>query len=53
MKESKSINDEYSQRFTAIFDHLSLLGKPYDHEYHLGFILGGLPEKYKIVADQI
>lgn len=53
MKESKSINDEYSQEFTAIFYHLSLPGKLYDHEDHIGFILGGLPEKYQIVADQI
>lgn len=51
-KGTKSI-DEYFQGFTTRFDHLALLGKPYDLEDQIEFILGGLPEEYKTVADQI
>ena len=51
-KGNKSI-DEYFQGLTTRFDHLALLGKPYDHEDQIEFILAGLPEEYKTVVDQI
>lgn len=35
------------------FDQLAILGEPIDHEDQLEFILEGLPEDYKTVADQI
>ncbi|XP_010430741.1 PREDICTED: uncharacterized protein LOC104714982 [Camelina sativa] len=45
--------DAYVQGFTTRFDQLALLGKPYEHEEQVDYILGGLPEDYKPVIDQI
>ncbi|XP_013624346.1 PREDICTED: uncharacterized protein LOC106330425 [Brassica oleracea var. oleracea] len=45
--------DEYLQGFTTRFDQLGLLGKPFDLEDQLEFIVEGLPDEYKQVADQI
>ena len=51
-KGSKSIN-EYFQGLTTRFDELALLGKALDHEDQIEFVLDGLPEEYKTIADQI
>lgn len=51
-KGSKTI-DEYVQGFITRFDQLALLGKPIDREDQLEFILGGLPEDYKSISDQL
>ena len=51
-KGSKPIN-EYFQGLTTRFDELALLGKALDHEDQIEFILDGLPEEYKTIADQI
>ena len=51
-KGTKSI-DEYLQGFTTRFDQLALLGKPFDLEDQIEFIVDGLPEEYKQVVDQI
>lgn len=51
-KGTKSIN-EYLQGLTTRFDELALLGKALDHEDQIKFILDGLPEEYKTMADQI
>lgn len=51
-KGSKSIN-EYFQGFTTRFDQLAILGKPLDHEDQIEKILGGLPEDYKTLVDQV
>lgn len=45
--------DEYVQGFITRFNQLTLLGKPIDHEDQIDFIIGGLPEEYKTLADQI
>lgn len=45
--------DEYVQGFTTRFDQLAILGKPVDHEDQIELILGGLPEEYKPIIDQI
>lgn len=45
--------DEYVQGFTTRSDRLALLGKPIEHEDQIDFIIGGLPEEYKHLADQI
>lgn len=51
-KGNKSI-DEYLQGAITKLDQLAILGKQYDHEYQVEVILGGLPEDYKTVVDQI
>ena len=51
-KEDKKI-DTYIQGLTTRFDQLALLGKPFDHEDQIDAILGGLPDEYKTVKDQI
>lgn len=51
-KGTKSI-DEYLQGFTTRFDQLALLGKAFDLEDQIEFIVEGLPEDYKQVIDQI
>lgn len=51
-KGTKTI-DEYFQGLTTKFDQLALLGTPLPHEDHLEHILGGLPEEYKNVVDQV
>ena len=51
-KGSMSIN-EYFQGLTTRFDELSLLGKALNHEDPIEYILDGLPEEYKTIADQI
>ena len=38
---------------TSRFDQLSLLGKPLNHEDKIEYIIDGLPEEYKSVAEQI
>lgn len=51
-KGTKSVN-EYFQGLTTKFDELALLGKSMDPEDQIEAILEGLPEDYKLVADQI
>ena len=51
-KGSKTV-DEYVQGFITRFDQLALLGKPIDREDQLEYILGGLPEDYKAISDQL
>lgn len=51
-KGDKSI-DEYMRGLTSRFDQLGLLGKPLDHEDKVEYIIDGLPEEYKAVAEQI
>ncbi|XP_010485017.1 PREDICTED: uncharacterized protein LOC104763328 [Camelina sativa] len=51
-KGTKSI-DEYFQGLTTRFDQLALLGKPLDHDDQIEHVLGGLPEEYKNVIDQV
>lgn len=38
---------------TSRFDQLSLLGKPLDHEDKLEYIIDGLPDEYKSIAEQM
>lgn len=45
--------DEYMKGLTSRFDQLGLLGKPLDHEDKIEYIINGLPEEYKSVAEQI
>lgn len=45
--------DDYFQGFKTWFDQVALLGKPYDIEDQIEFLLEGLPEDYKPVKDQI
>ncbi|XP_010474105.1 PREDICTED: uncharacterized protein LOC104753571 [Camelina sativa] len=35
------------------FDQLATLGKPYEHEEQIEYLLGGLPEDYMPIVDQI
>ena len=51
-KGDKSIS-EYVQGLTAIFDQLALLGKAEDLEDQIEAILGGLPDDYKTLVDQV
>ncbi|XP_010468797.1 PREDICTED: uncharacterized protein LOC104748916 [Camelina sativa] len=51
-KGSKPI-DEFIQGFTTRFDTLATLGKPVAHEEQVDYILEGLPDDYRPVADQI
>lgn len=51
-KGEKSVYD-YMQGPITRFDQLSLLGKPVEHEAQIKYILGGLPEEYKYVAEQV
>lgn len=51
-KGTKTI-DEYIQGFITIFDQLALLGKLIDHGDQIEYILSGLPDDYKAVADQL
>lgn len=51
-KGTKSIN-EYYQGLTTRFDQLALLGKPMDLEDQIERVLGGLPEEYKTLIDQV
>lgn len=45
--------DAYVQGFTTKFDQLALLGKPYELEDQIDYVLEGLPEEYKQIVDQI
>ncbi|KFK45117.1 hypothetical protein AALP_AA1G346500, partial [Arabis alpina] len=45
--------DEYLQSLTIRFDQLALLGRPIEHEDQIQKILGGLPEDYKSLVEQI
>lgn len=45
--------NEYFQGLTTRFDELALLGKTLDHEDQIEYILEGLLEEYKTIADQI
>lgn len=45
--------DAYVQGFTTRFDQLALLGKPFDIEDQIEFVLEGLPDDYKKILDQI
>lgn len=51
-KGNKTI-DDYMQGFITRFDQLAILGKAYDLEDQVEFIIDGLPEEYKNVVDQI
>ncbi|XP_010518597.1 PREDICTED: uncharacterized protein LOC104793871 [Camelina sativa] len=51
-KGAKSIED-YFNGFTTRFDQLALLASPIPHEDQIDYILGGLPDEYKQVTDQI
>lgn len=51
-KGTKTIN-EYFQGLTMRFDQLALLGKPMDHEDQIERVLGGLPDDYKTLVDQV
>lgn len=51
--KGNKIVDEYLQGVVTKLDQLAILGKPYDHEDQVEIILGGLPEEYKNVVDQI
>lgn len=51
-KRTKSI-DEYLKGAITKLGQLAILGKPYDHEDQVELLLGGLPEEYKTVVDQI
>lgn len=51
-KGDKNI-DDYMRGLTSRFDQLALLGKPLDHEDKVEYIIDGLPEDYKSVAEQI
>lgn len=51
-KGTKSI-DEFLQGFTTRFDQLALLGKAIDLEDQIEYILDGLSDEYKLVADHI
>lgn len=45
--------DASVQGFVTRFDQLSLLGKPFEIEDQLEYVLGGLPDEYKEVITQI
>ena len=45
--------DAYFQDFKTRFDQVALLGKPYDIEDQIEFLLEGLPEEYKPLKDQL
>lgn len=49
-KGSKTI-DEYMRGIRSKADQLALLGKPLDHEDLLDYILDGLGDEYKSIAD--
>ncbi|XP_010419019.1 PREDICTED: uncharacterized protein LOC104704669 [Camelina sativa] len=51
-KGARSI-DDYVQGLTTRFNQLALLGKPLEHEDQVDYLLGGLPEDFKPVIDQI
>ena len=51
-KGAKTV-DEYVQGCTTRFDRIALLGKPIEHEDQIDYIISGLPEEYKHLADQI
>lgn len=51
-KGTKTI-DEYIKEFITRFNQLALLGKSIDHEDQIDYILGGFPEDYKPIADQL
>lgn len=51
-KDTRTI-DEYVQGFINRFDQLALIGKIIDHEDQVDYILGGLPEDYKPIVDQM
>ncbi|XP_010478178.1 PREDICTED: uncharacterized protein LOC104757150 [Camelina sativa] len=51
-KGSRSV-DEYIQGLVARFDQLATLGKPYEHEEQIEYLLGGLSEDYKPLIEQI
>lgn len=45
--------DAYIQGFTTRFDQLAVLGKPFDLEDQIDYVLEGLPEDYKQIVDHI
>lgn len=45
--------DVYFQGFKTRFDQVAILGKPYDIEDQIEFILDGLPDEYKPLKDQL
>ena len=45
--------DAYFQGFKTRFDQVALLGKPYDIEDQIEFLLEGLPEEYKPLKDRL
>ncbi|XP_010456650.1 PREDICTED: uncharacterized protein LOC104738119 [Camelina sativa] len=51
-KGTRSI-DEYVQGLVSRFNQLATMGKPYEHEEQIEYLLGGLPENYKPIVDQI
>ena len=51
-KEEETI-DDYLLGLTTRFDQIALLGKPLDHGDQIEYVIEGLPEKYKVVIDQI
>lgn len=51
-KEGKTI-DVYLQGITTRLVQLAILGKVIEHEDQIDLILGGLPEDYKTVIDQV
>ncbi|XP_019084351.1 PREDICTED: uncharacterized protein LOC104709770 [Camelina sativa] len=51
-KGSRTV-DEYVQGLVVRFDQLATLGKPYEHEEQIEYLLGGLPEYYKPLVEQI
>ncbi|XP_006405493.2 transcription factor MYB115 [Eutrema salsugineum] len=51
-KGTKTI-DEYVQGLTTRFDQLAILEKPIDAEDQLEYILAGLLNDYKVIADQL
>ena len=45
--------DAYIQGYTTRFDQLALLGKPYELEDQIKYILEGFQEEYKQLVDQV
>ncbi|XP_019099659.1 PREDICTED: uncharacterized protein LOC109132488 [Camelina sativa] len=52
-RKGSPIVEEYVQGLVVRFDQLATLDKPYEHEEQIEFLLGGLPEDYKPLIDQI
>ncbi|XP_010424531.1 PREDICTED: uncharacterized protein LOC104709656 [Camelina sativa] len=52
-RKGSHIVDEYIQGLVVHFDQLVTLGKSYEHEEQIEYLLGGLLEDYKPLIDQI